>query len=215
MTKKSTILIADDSVIFSQGLSTLLQQYPIIVKNVLKAKNFKETLEITKTEKIDILILDINFESEEYNGFTIAEKIKTLYPYIKIIILTQQAKIDNYEILFNDIGVDGYLDKQLSVDIAIEAISQIQEGKKYIDNTIKEMLEVGRWMNISSREKEVIEWLSKGYLQKEVADKLCLSIRTIEVHCRNMAKRIGAKNTAHLISIYTKYKGSNRERGPS
>ncbi|GAA3603081.1 response regulator transcription factor [Flavivirga amylovorans] len=214
MTKKSTILIADDSVIFAQGLSTLLQQYPDIVKNVLKAKNFKETLQITKTEKIDILILDINFESEEYNGFTIAEKIKTLYPYIKIIILTQQAKIDNYEILFNDIGVDGYLDKQLSVDIAIEAISQIQEGKKYIDSTIKEMLEVGRWMNISSREKEVIEWLSKGYLQKEVADKLCLSIRTIEVHCRNMVKRIGAKNTAHLISIYTKYKGSNRERAP-
>ena len=132
---KSDILIVDDSVIFSQGLMSLLEQYPDYVKSIKVAYNYQQALTMLSLEKITTLILDLNFESDDYNGFEIAKKVKTFYPDIKIIILSQEAKIDNYEVLFNDIHVDGYLHKQLGIDETLEALSAVMNGKKYIDKT--------------------------------------------------------------------------------
>jgi DNA-binding NarL/FixJ family response regulator len=211
MFKKVSVLISDDSVLFAQGLSLLLQQCPDVVSSIALAHNYQQTLAVLQSTKIDILILDLNFENENFNGFTIAAKVKKNYPNVKIIILTQQAKIDNYEILFNEIDVSGYLDKQLGLETTLEAIQKVANGEKYIDDNIKKMLEIGKWLNISSREKEVIELLTEGYLQKEVADKLFISHRTVETHIKNLLKRMNAKNSAHLISIYLNYKNANRE----
>ena len=211
MFKKVSVLISDDSVLFAQGLSLLLQQCPDVVSSIALAHNYQQTLAVLQSTKINILILDLNFENENFNGFTIAAKVKNNYPNVKIIILTQQAKIDNYEILFNEIDVSGYLDKQLGLETTLEAIQAVANGEKYIDHNIKKMLEIGKWLNISSREKEVIELLTEGYLQKEVADKLSISHRTVESHIKNLLKRMNAKNSAHLISIYLNYKNANRE----
>ncbi|WP_025668076.1 response regulator [Aquimarina megaterium] len=214
MGNKVRILIVDDSIVFSQGLSALLEGYPTIVENVARVHHYKGAMEILKNSHVDILMLDLNFESADFDGFIIAKKVKKLYPGIKIIILTQQAKVDNYKILIEDIGVHGYLDKQLSVETVIMAIKEVQKDNIYIDPIITEMIRIGKWLTISPREREVIEHLGKGFLQKEVADTLCISHRTVEEHCKNAARKVGAKNTAHLIAIYTQYKNANRERGP-
>jgi DNA-binding NarL/FixJ family response regulator len=161
---------------------------------------------------VAVAILDLNFESEDYNGFVIAKKIKAFYPDIKIIILTQQAKIENYEILFNEIHVDGYLDKQLGIEETLDALEAVKSGKHYVDKNISAMLEIGRWLDISKREKEVIKLLSMGLTQKEIADDLFISNRTVETHIKNLMKKMGAKNTTHLVTIYTKYINGNRER---
>ncbi|GAA4895740.1 UvrY/SirA/GacA family response regulator transcription factor [Flaviramulus aquimarinus] len=205
------ILIVDDSVIFSQGLASLLEQYPKYVKSIKIAHNYKQAMTVLEHEKVDLLILDLNFESEDYNGFSIAKKVKALYTKVKIIILTQQAKIDNYEILINDIDVDGYLDKQLGIEETLEALECVAKGEKYVDKNIKSMLEIGKWLDISNREKDVIGLLSKGFTQKEIADKLFISSRTVETHIKNLTNKIEAKNTTQLIAIYTKYKEGNRE----
>ena len=209
---KINILIADDSLIFSQGLSLLLQQYPDKVNKVLIAHNYKQTLSVLSNEKIMVVILDLNFESDDYNGFVIAKKVKEFYPDIKIIILTQQAKIENYEILFNDISVNGYLDKQLGVEETLDALMCVMKGENYIDKNIKAMLKIGKWLDISKREKEVIRLLSVGLTQKEIADRLFISNRTVETHVKNLTKKMSAKNTAHLVTIYTEYINGNRER---
>ena len=208
---KSNILIVDDSLIFSQGLMVLLEQFPDYVGILKLAHNYKQTLSILANEKISILILDLNFESEDYNGFDIAKKVKLIYPHIKIIILTQEAKIDNYEILFNDIKVDGYLDKQLGIEETLGALTAVTNGKIYIDKNIENMLEIGKWLNISNREKDVINLLSSGLTQKEIADKLCISKRTVETHIKNLTLKMKVKNTTHLVSIYLNYKNGNRE----
>ncbi len=210
---KADVLIVDDSVIFSQGLALLLEQYPDEVQHVKVASNYQQTLNILSNNKISTLILDLNFESEDYNGFVIAKKVKEFYPNIKIIILTQQAKIDNYEVLVNDIGVDGYLDKQLGVEETLGALRAVMKGEKYIDENIKAMLEIGKWLNISNREKEVINLLALGLTQKEIADQLNISNRTVETHIKNLTSKMNAKNTANLVSIFTKYKKGNRESG--
>lgn len=208
---KIHVLIVDDSRLFSQGLAMLLEQYPNEVDSIQLASNYDEALTALEKQDISILILDLNFESEDYNGFTIAKKVKELYPDIKIIILTQQAKIDNYEILFNELDVDGYLDKQLGIDETLEALKAVSIGKKYIDKSIESMLQIGKWLDISNREKQIINLLTKGLTQKEIGVKLFISSRTVETHIKNLTKKIGAKNSVHLISIYSEYKNGNRE----
>tara|TARA_R110002096_G_C14659910_1_gene727581 strand:- start:6517 stop:7164 length:648 start_codon:yes stop_codon:yes gene_type:complete len=208
---QSDILIVDDSVIFSQGLVSLLEQFPDYVKSINVAHNYQQALGILSMETVTLLILDLNFESDDYNGLDIARKVKAFYPKIKIIILTQEAKIDNYEVLFNDIDVDGYLDKQLGIEETLGALNAVTNNEKYIDKNIKAMLEIGKWLNISNREKDVINLLSNGLTQKEIADQLHISNRTVETHIKNLTTKMDAKNTTHLVSIYTKYKTGNRE----
>ena len=205
------IIIVDDSKLFSQGLAVLLNQYPEKIEQVFLASNYNDALEILSKHYISIMLLDLNFESDYYSGFTIAKKVKELYPKIKIIILTQQAKIDNYEILFNDINVDGYLDKQLGVEETLAALEAVRNNEKYIDSNIKSMLQIGKWLDISNREKQIINLLTNGLTQKEIASKLFISNRTVESHIKNLTQKIGAKNSVHLVSIYTEYKNGNRE----
>ncbi|KJD33844.1 hypothetical protein PK35_03615 [Tamlana nanhaiensis] len=210
-TKKADVLIVDDSVIFAQGLVSLLEQYPDYVGSIQVAHNYEQALKALATATVNTLILDLNFESEDYNGFVIAKKVKTLYPKIKIIILTQEAKIDNYEVLFKHIHVDGYLDKQLGIEETLGALTAVMHNETYVDKNIKAMLEIGKWLNISRREKDVINLLSEGFTQKEIADNLNISSRTVETHIKNLTKKMEAKNTPHLVSIYTRYKNGNRE----
>lgn len=212
-TFKSDILIVDDSVIFSQGMVALLEEFPDYVSSIKVAHNYRQALSILATKTVSTLILDLNFESEDYNGFDIARKVKAFHPKVKIIILTQEAKIDNYEVLFNDINVDGYLDKQLGIEETLEALTAVANNERYIDKNIKAMLEIGKWLNISKREKDVIGLLSAGLTQKEIAEQLNISSRTVETHIKNLTNKMGAKNTAHLVSIYTKYRSGNRENG--
>lgn len=209
--KTLKILIVDDSKLFSQGLAVLLKQYPDEVGIIEIAKNYIEALQTLNSHQIDVILLDINFESDDYSGFTIAKKVKELYRNIKIIILTQQAKIDNYEILFNELNVDGYLDKQLGIEDTLAALKAVSKGEKYIDKSIESMLQIGKWLDISDREKQIINLLTKGLTQKEIAAKLFISNRTVESHIKNLTTKIGAKNSVHLVSIYTEYKNGNRE----
>lgn len=209
--KQLNILIVDDSKLFSQGLAVLLSQYPNEVKSIEIAKNYNEALQSLSKHLIDVILLDINFESNDYSGFTIAKKVKELYPNIKIIILTQQAKIDNYEILFNELNVDGYLDKQLGIEDTLAALKAVSKGGKYIDKSIESMLQIGKWLDISNREKQIINLLTSGLTQKEIAEQLFISNRTVESHIKNLTTKIGAKNSVHLVSIYSEYKNGNRE----
>lgn len=211
MSTKINLLIVDDSLIFTQGLSLLLKQYPERIHEIHIAHNYDSTLHLLKSNKIQVCILDLNFESKEYTGFTIAKKIKELHPLVKIIILTQQAKVDYHQILFEDIHVDGYLDKQLGIEETLESLQTVMRGEKYIDQNIQNMLDIGKWLDISDREKEIIHLLSNGLTQKEIASQLFISNRTVETHVKNLTTKIGAKNSVHLVSIYTEYKKGNRE----
>jgi DNA-binding NarL/FixJ family response regulator len=204
------ILVVEDSLIFAQGIQLLLQQHPLVLKT-LHASNYKLTLDILKHTAIDIIILDLNFETKEYDGFIIAEKVKQLYPTIKIMILTQNTRVAHYEKLFNQYNVDAYLDKQLGVAETFTAITEVANGRKYIDYNIAQMLEIESWMRVSKRENDILEKLSEGNIHKEIADQLCISPRTVEVHVRNLFKKFTVKNVAELMTKYIKYKNANRE----
>ena len=166
------VLIVDDSVIFAEGLALLLEHSVPLVESTVIAIDYKSTLSILSSQSIDLIILDVNFDSEDFNGFDIARKVKQLFPEIKIIMLTQRVKIDYYELLIDDIKVDGYLDKRFGIEEILYAITAVVNGEQYIDENIKKMLEIGRWLTVTKREKEVLDLLIEGDTQKEIGVKL-------------------------------------------
>ncbi|MFV0572192.1 MAG: response regulator [Xanthomarina gelatinilytica] len=204
------ILLIEDSKSYAQGMELLLKQHDKI-DNVFYAPDYKTAMDVFKAETIDIVILDLNFETSDFDGFTIAKKIRQQYPGIKIIILSQHTRKQYHQELFDNNLADAYLDKQLGVKETYAALDAVSLGKKYVDNNILEMLEIETWMRVSKREREVIELLSQGLTQKEVADRLCISPKTIEVHTRNLFERFEVKNTTELAVKYIQYKNANRE----
>ncbi|GAA3623170.1 response regulator transcription factor [Flavivirga jejuensis] len=204
------ILIVEDSQIFAQGLELLLEQHPLIGR-IETVSNFENTLISLRKTPFDIIILDLNFETNEYDGFIIAKKVKQLYPKIKIMILTQHTRISHYERLFKECKVDAYLDKQLGVEETYSAIDSIMKGGKYVDLNISEMLEIESWMKASKRENDVIQLLIDGLTQKEIAEELQISPKTVEVHIRNLFNKFKVKNSIELVAKYVKYKSANRE----
>ncbi len=195
---------------FGEGIKELLGQNQMI-GSIECTSGQKEAYELLDKKDIDIILLDLNFDSNEFDGFTIAHYVKRTYPSIKVIVITQHAKIDHYNVLINEIGVDAYLDKRMSVNQLYIAIKEICNNKVYIDPMIKKVLDSGKWLKITPREKEIIELMCKGHSQKLIADRLFIDIKTVESHLRNARERYGFNNSAELISEYLSYKNSFRE----
>lgn len=210
MKKKLCILIVEDSIIFSQGLELILKHNSKVGK-IKIAHDLNNTLHILKTHLIDLIFLDLNFENDDFDGFSIAKKVKQLYPQIKIIVLTQHARIYIHEKLFNECGVDAYLDKQSGAKETFMAIDQVMTGKIYVDPNISKILEIEQWMKLSKREGEVMPLLIKGLTQKEIARILYISPRTVEQHINNLLKRFNVKNSVELVTKYLTYINRNRE----
>ncbi|MCL7753108.1 response regulator transcription factor [Polaribacter sp. Z022] len=210
MKNRLNILLVEDSISFAQGMELLLLQHPKINK-VLHTINYEATLDVLKINSIDIIILDLNFETKQFDGFMIAKKVKQQYPAIKIMILTQHTRKHHYNRLLNECNIDAYLDKQLGIEETYTAIETVMKGQHYIDKNISEMLDIEHWMQASVREQEVIMHLMKGITQKEIADKLFISPKTVEVHIRNLFHKFKVKNTTELVSKYIRYKNANRE----
>lgn len=204
------ILLIEDSKSYAQGMELLLQQHPK-VSGISYAPDYENALDSLKNQTVDVVILDLNFETKQYDGFTIAKKIRQQYPKIKIIVLSQHTRKLYHEKLIRERLADAYLDKQLGIEETFMALDEVLKGNSYIDRNIANMLEIETWMHLSKREREVVGLLCEGLTQKEVADRLCIAPKTVEVHIRNLFERFGVKNTAELVVKYVRYKSANRE----
>ena len=212
MKKNIQILLVEDSVSYAEGMELLLMQHQNIDK-VHHVINYQDTLSFLKepdNPQIDILILDLNFETDKFDGETIARKVRQQYPEMRIIVLTQLVTKYYYDKLFNQCEVNAFLDKQLSVEETYNALEVVMNGGRYIDKNIARMIEIGQFMHITKREQEVLELLTKGNTQKEIAANLFISPKTVEVHIRNLFERFNVKNSTELVVKYLRYKNGNR-----
>ena len=204
------ILIVEDHLGFAEGMKLLLAQNPRI-KNTYIVGDFQETLNFLRNQFVHIIILDLDFNTKDYDGFIIAKKVRQQYPDIKIMILTQHARKEHHQRLFEECGVNAYLDKKLGIGETYKAIDQVMSDETYIDHSIKEMLEIEGWMTISNREREVINYLKDGLTQKEIASKMFIVPKTVEVHIRNLFDKFDVKNSVELVAKYVKYRSANRD----
>ncbi len=210
---EKTILIADDSRALTESLKLAVNyQYPNISVQVASTKEEVEA-SMNESESIDLVLLDIQFLSNEYDGIEIARWLKKNFSETKILMMSQYVKSEYKTLLINDVGVNGYLDKQSSLELFLDSIKRVLSGETVIDRHVVYATQGAKKYKISRREKDVLELLEVGESQKTIANKLFISPRTVEGHVRNLRDRFELRTTAELLVFYTKYKTSFREDG--
>lgn len=189
------VMIADDHVLMREGVRQLLE-YDGTIKVISEAADGVECLKNLETLKPDILLLDINMPNK--NGIEVLEEIKKSDIDIKILILTVHNEIE-YLIKAVDIGVDGYILKDSESAELKKAINYIYNGENYIQPSLIPVLN-SRLMNrnmdkekidsLTKRELEVLIQLAYGMYNKEIANTLSISERTVKNHISNIFKKI-------------------------
>ena len=199
--------LVDDHNLFREGIKSLLDKIPRI-ELVLEAVSGEDLL--TKLINIhpDVILLDL--EMGDINGIDITLKLQELYPEIRVIILTMHKEERMISYLM-EIGANGYLLKDTNGKELEEAIKSVYEKEFYFNSLVSEALLngcknksnklpiIGKNYKLTTRELEVLELIAKELTTVEIADKLFLSVRTIEGHRKNLTSKLGAKNTAGLI----------------
>ncbi|MBE0637274.1 MAG: response regulator transcription factor [Bacteroidales bacterium] len=215
MNKKIHIVLADDHQIFRDGIKALLSDIDDF-KVVAEASNGDELLRMLETSEPDIIIMDISMPG--ISGIELTRKISELYPQIAVLILSMHS---NEDFVINSVinGAKGYLPKDTGRKELLEAIYDIADGdeyfgklitsnmmKSFIKKTQKKFLPVDKENQLTSREIEIIQQIGKGLSNKEIADKLFISVRTVDSHKNHMMQKLKLRSTAEIIIYAIKNK---------
>ena len=216
LNKSLRIFLADDHPIFIEGMKSVLnrednQQYEIVGQ----ATSGKELLQILRKTEVDLLFLDMNFP--DMDGLEIVEKIRNLDQELRIIIISMydESKIVKSAFLA---GVDGYILKTRGTNELGKAINQVMKGKTFMGEGVvltngqgsnnfssgNGMSQEDRFVkryNLTKREMEVLQLISKAMSNKEIAEDLYISDQTVSVHRKNIMRKLSVSSTTGLMKI--------------
>ena len=207
-----TILLADDHDVVRKGMKMLLED-EIDVKVIGEASDGLEAIEKVKLLMPNVVILDLTMP--RMTGIEAAKIISEQYPEVKILIFSMH---NNREYIVSSVenGANGYLLKDTGKEELMRAIKVVSEGRKYFPPEISEVIidellaktassqdNSGKpiFQKITPKEKQILGMIVQGFNSREIADKLFLSIRTVDNHRANMMKKTKAKNTADLVMM--------------
>ncbi len=206
------IAILDDHKLVRDGIKAI-----ILGSNnctvCLEAGRAKELLANIEDANPDVLLLDLNLP--DANGNEIIEELLQKVPNLRIMVLSSEY---NKALISDAIkkGAIGYLNKDTSADELLNAINLIVNGEPYFGRNLSQIIYSSYKEQLlspsvdddkkltSEREKEIIEYLSKGLSTKEIADTMCISARTVESHKKNMMDKFEVKNTLELVCFAIK-----------
>lgn len=207
------VVIADDHHLVREGISLLLDQEPDI-SVVGQAADGEEALAAIARLNPDIVILDISMPN--INGIEAARRMRAEGFKGKIIVLTQHDK-EEYVRKAIQVGASGYLLKDSLRSEVIEAIRKIYRGEVYFSSSISRILiddylqqvkrkQITREIpELTTREVEVLRLIAGGLSSKQIAEKLFLSVRTIDFHRANISQKLAIHDIAGLTRYAVKH----------
>ncbi|HMV14525.1 MAG: response regulator transcription factor [Chitinophagales bacterium] len=205
------VFVVDDHQIFLDGIVSLLDDEPNI-KIVGTAHNGKQAIDRIKTQKVDVVLMDINMP--EMDGIEATKQLKKINPNIKILMLTMHSEPRFIKECL-EIGAKGYVLKNISKDDLLKAIDSVYQDKSFLDQEAQEKL-INSISNsdevddrnydelaaqITQRELEILQLISLGLTSQDIATKLFISKNTVETHRKNMLAKLNVNNTAALLKI--------------
>jgi DNA-binding NarL/FixJ family response regulator len=209
MEKKFRIVIAEDYNILREGLKSLVRSNDAF-EVVAEAGDGIEAIRAVEKHKPDLLLLDLSMP--RMSGISVIKDIKGRFPETKILALTIHDTED-YILESFHAGLDGYCLKDANSSELLMAINRVLEGKTYLSPGISEKVLVGfleekkkfktitSWDSITQREREVLKLVGEGYKNKEIADYLCISVKTVEKHRSNIMRKLDVHTSPGLTAI--------------
>lgn len=196
--KRTRLLIADDHVMFAQGLESLLRDEFELLGT---AGNGEELVEATLRLQPDVILVDISMPV--LNGFDAVRRIRANGFDTKIIFLTMHDDATLLSEAFR-CGASGYILKQAAGEELANAIRQVAHGNNYVSPLVTDLPDEPlpiqtQKTTVTPRQREVLELISRGLTMKEIASQLNISTRTAESHKYEMMQALGVDSTAELI----------------
>ncbi|MGD2157972.1 MAG: response regulator transcription factor [Anaerolineales bacterium] len=203
---KIRILIADDHTIVRDGIRSLFEDEPDL-EVVGEAEDGRSAVQLTKQLEPDVVIMDIAMPL--LNGLEATRQIKRNKSNVKVLVLTMH---DNEEYIRQVLasGAAGYVLKDTAAKELIGAIRAVYKGESILSPAITRLVieDYLRWGDVqtkdatnglTSREREVLQLIAEGYKNKEIAEILSISIKTVQAHRSNLMNKLDLHNRGELI----------------
>ena len=209
MNKKSRIVIAEDHTILREGLRSLLSSSPEF-EIVGEAKDGREAIGCVEKFKPDLILTDLSMP--RMNGMEAIKEIKRQSPETKVLVLTVH-KAEEYILATLQAGADGYLLKDSTHAELLMAVKHVLRGKRYISPGISDKVLEGylegkktlrthtTWETLTQREREILKLIAEGYKNKEIAEDLCISPKTVEKHRANLMEKLDLHSIQALTAF--------------
>jgi two-component system invasion response regulator UvrY len=196
------VLIADDHAVVRQGLKQIVTENPDMAI-VGEASNGHEVLELARTRDCDVVLLDLAMPGKD--GLDTLKELRLLRPQLPVLILSVSPE-DQYAIRLLRAGAAGYLTKESAPEELVTAIRKVSEGGRYVSAALGEqlalLLDSGTdrplHESLSDREFRVMLLLGSGKTVTEVAETLCLSVKTISTYRSRALAKMNMRNNAEF-----------------
>lgn len=201
------LMIIDDHEIVRDGLSMLLQQSFCIDGRICACDGY-EALKAAEQFPADLVLLDLSMPGG-LDGLTTLESLRKMLPEAKIVIFSMHDDIGYQKKAF-EAGADGYLIKQLKRDDLVQSLDRILANQKVFNKHVIEGDREGDHFHqidlpITKREKEVFILTVMGYSQKDIAERLDISVKTVENHRQKIGEKLGTHKRYEWVELARKY----------
>lgn len=205
----TTILLADDHQVLREALRLLLEAQPGF-HIVAETGDGLEAAALVEKHRPDVLLVDMMMPG--LTGLEVARRTKRLFPATKVIVLSMYDA-ENYVVEALAAGAEGYVLKQSSAQELVSAIRQVMEGGVYLSPALNERA-VQAYIQraheshsgdpldlLSDREREVLQLAAEGLSNPQIAERLSLSPRTVEMHRAHLMRKLGLKTQTDLVKF--------------
>lgn len=204
------IVLVDDHKLFIDGLYSLLATQPDF-EVVGQASNGKEALHLLNKQLPDVMIMDLNMPIMD--GEAASEKIAQLYPSIKILVLSMYNTITLSSRL-KRLGIKGYLPKDTDSELLFSVIRELSIGNCRFEPTENAIVDENQFTSadvflkkqkLTRREVEILKLICQNLSSKEIANKLCISLFTVDTHRKNMMQKLNIDQKTGLVYFAMKH----------
>lgn len=213
MSNATKIILVDDHQIILDGLRVLFSSF----ENVEVAAMFKDSRHVMsylQLHEVDVLVADLHMP--HLSGIDLALQVRSVFPQLKIVLLTMAEDFVHIRDAVK-VGVDGYILKRTNAQELEKALQTILAGKRYYsDEVVAELSQPtsltsksepssGLLQHLTRREVEILTLIAEELTTAEIANKLYISVPTVEFHRRSLMIKLNAKNSASLVKYAIKY----------
>ncbi len=214
MAQQKSVLIVDDHPLFREGLKYIIGRNERF-KVVGEAENAAGALHEAKKLNPDIILVDISLPDK--SGIQLTYELKKQQPQVMIMIVSMHSKIDYIAEAFQA-GAKGYVAKESAAERLVQGLETIVNGEFFLDSSVslqvvenlmkfpvkEARITDAEYGALTPREQEIMRMLAEGVGPKEIADKLCISPKTVENHRANIMKKLDLHSTMELVRYAAK-----------